>query len=321
MTPRGGILDWMLSPRAKEQLLRLARQTLDEYVTSGSVPVQEHATDPALNAPGCAFVSLHGPDGLRGCIGTTDASRPLWQVVREVTTESASKDPRFDAVRSEELDDLELEISVLTPFERIRDASQVRVGIDGLQVRQGRRVGLLLPQVAERYKWTREEFLRQTYQKAGLPENAEGVELFRFQAEVFALRPPPKIVFACPDNSCASPMSEALARTHGWFVRAYSGGVNPAAHVHPATLQVLREKGLEASWLRSKPLDQFIPWDVDYFVMIDCEYGPVRSKNRVRWDMGGAAGAGLDGFRTLRDRIETRVLGLLEQVKREVVCL
>lgn len=310
----------MLSPRAKEQLLRLARQTLDEYVTSGSAP-SFVGDDPALNAPGCAFVSLHGPDGLRGCIGTTDASRPLWQVVREVTIESASSDPRFDSVRPEELDDLELEISVLTLLERIRDASQVRVGIDGLQVRQGRRIGLLLPQVAQRYQWTAEEFVRQTYQKAGLPENNEGAELFRFQAEVFALQPPPKIVFACPDNSCASPLAEALARAHGWFVRAYSGGVNPAAHIHPATLQVLREKGLEPSWLRPKPLDQFIPWSVDHFVTIDCEYGLVRSKNHVRWEVGRAAGDGMDGFRTLRDRLEARVLGLLEQIKGDVVCL
>lgn len=310
----------MLSPPAKEQLLRLARQTLDEYVASATVP-SFSSDDPELNAPGRAFVSLHGPDGLRGCIGTTDASRPLWQVVREMTVQSASGDPRFDPVRAEELDELELEISVLTPLQRICDASQVRIGIDGLQVRQGWRTGLLLPQVAERYGWSAEEFLRQTFRKAGLPEGGAGTEVFRFQADVFALRPPPKVVFACVDNASASLIAEAVARAHGWFVRFYSGGIKPAAHLHPGVLQVLQEKGLDPSNLRPKPLDSFIPWRVHHLVTINCDYRLPRANNHVRWELGSLPGNRLEDLRALRDRLETLVLDLLEQLKKDVVLL
>jgi uncharacterized protein (TIGR00296 family) len=109
--------------------------------------------------------------------------------VARVAISAAREDPRFEPVRPAELDDLDVEVSVLGPLEAIDpgDAGAIEIGRHGLVVEQGPRRGLLLPQVATEWGWGPEEFLSQTCAKAGLPPDAwrRGARVYRFAADVF----------------------------------------------------------------------------------------------------------------------------------------
>jgi hypothetical protein len=143
----------------------------------------------SLARPAAAFVTLRKGEHLRGCIGHLEPDRPLAAVVARAAVAAAFEDPRFPPVTSGELDDLSIEISVLGPLAPVPDPSTIEVGRHGLIVRSGWRRGLLLPQVAPEWGWTREEFLAQTCLKAGLPADAwrkgTGTEILCFEAEVF----------------------------------------------------------------------------------------------------------------------------------------
>jgi AmmeMemoRadiSam system protein A len=143
---------------------------------------------PRLKEPGAAFVCIHKGKDLRGCIGMIEARTPLWETIRKMAVEAAFGDPRFCALASDELDEIDIEISVLTPMRRISDPSEIEIGKHGLLVRRGFRSGLLLPQVASEHGWDREEFLGWTCRKAGLSEKAwkdKDVETYIFSADVF----------------------------------------------------------------------------------------------------------------------------------------
>ena len=143
---------------------------------------------PALEERGAAFVTLNKHGKLRGCIGYTVAVQPLHQTVSECAIQAAVGDPRFPPVTGAELDELEIEISVLTPLQEVRSLDEIEVGRDGLMISRGDRRGLLLPQVATDYGWDRTEFLRNTCRKAGLPPDAylsSEATILRFQAVVF----------------------------------------------------------------------------------------------------------------------------------------
>ena len=124
---------------------------------------------------------------LRGCIGHLVPARPLYLTVQNVAISAAIADRRFTPVTREELQDIRIEISVLSPIEPIADVSQIEVGRHGLIIVKGQSQGVLLPQVATEQNWDRNEFLRQICLKAGLPEDAwqEGAQLYVFTAEVF----------------------------------------------------------------------------------------------------------------------------------------
>jgi AmmeMemoRadiSam system protein A len=117
-------------------------------------------------------VTLKIDGKLRGCIGHITASQPLLETVRKVAWESAFEDPRFPPLTPQELPRVRIEISVLSPFQRIMDVDCIEVGVHGILVRRGGRSGLLLPQVATEEGWNREEFLDRTCRKAGLPLDA-----------------------------------------------------------------------------------------------------------------------------------------------------
>jgi AmmeMemoRadiSam system protein A len=99
----------------------------------------------------------------------------------------ADSDPRFEPVSPPELDEIEIEISVLTPEREVRSITEIELGRHGLIVEQGRRRGLLLPQVATEQGWDRETFVAHTCQKATLTSDAwmHGARLFVFEAQVF----------------------------------------------------------------------------------------------------------------------------------------
>ncbi len=137
-----------------------------------------------------AFVTLWRRDVLRGCIGHVPADRALGVVVRDMTVAAARDDPRFPPVAVGEVAELRLEISVLTepaPLAPV-DPCRIVIGRDGLIVRRGRNLGLLLPQVAPEQHWGAETFLVATCQKAGLGPDAwrqPGTQVLVFQADVF----------------------------------------------------------------------------------------------------------------------------------------
>ena len=179
----------MLNPQQRQQLLRIARESI-EAVLDGRRPSLEAAQlDTDLTRPSGAFVSLHTKDGgLRGCIGSIEPVAPLAQAVASNAVNAAFRDPRFYPLRPDELPDVHIEISVMSPIEAVENVDVIEVGRDGLIISRGGRAGLLLPQVATEYGWDRETFLSQTCVKAGLPPDswqAGGCRIQRFSAEVF----------------------------------------------------------------------------------------------------------------------------------------
>ncbi len=175
-----------ISDADRKTLLEIARTSIEGYLAKGSAP--EFAVSEALQQPGAAFVTLKMSGELRGCIGYTEAVRPLYETVSQCAIHAAVEDPRFNPVQAEELKLIDIEISVLTPLQKVESVDSIKIGRDGLLIRMGRRSGLLLPQVATELGWNRTQFLEHTCQKAGLQNDAytrPEATLYRFQAEVF----------------------------------------------------------------------------------------------------------------------------------------
>lgn len=170
----------------KNKLLRIARETLTEYLTTGTTP--EYAPEePGLLQEVAAFVTLRRKDSeLRGCIGRVEVSQPLYRTVQDCAISAATNDFRFPPVTAEEMDDIVIEISALSPFRAIEGPDEIQIGRHGLLIRRDLRIGLLLPQVASDRGWDRDEFLRAICHKAGLPADSwRDADLYVFSAEVF----------------------------------------------------------------------------------------------------------------------------------------
>lgn len=174
----------------RAELLHLARQTVTAFLNGQDVPAPEPETLPAaLHQNGACFVTLENHGRLRGCIGNMIATGALYEAVIGNAV-SACRDPRFvrDPVTAKELNELHIEISYLSPMQRVSKTDDIVVGQHGLLIRLGRQSGVLLPQVAYERGWTRDEFLAQTCRKAGLPLDAwkqPEAEIYYFEAEVF----------------------------------------------------------------------------------------------------------------------------------------
>jgi AmmeMemoRadiSam system protein A len=136
-----------------------------------------------------AFVTLHRNGELRGCIGNMVGSQPLYLTIRDMAVESATGDPRFTPVKPADLKDIDIEISVLSPMEKVDSADKIEMGVHGVLVRRGFNSGVFLPQVATETGWSKEEFLSQLCgQKAGLPADAwkdKNTDLYIFTADIF----------------------------------------------------------------------------------------------------------------------------------------
>jgi MEMO1 family protein len=178
--------EFSLSAEEKKELLRLARQAVETYVTEKSVVAYE-TKDPNLLAERGAFVTLKKGGELRGCIGFIEPVASLCETVIQTAIYAATEDNRFSPVQPEELSELEYEISVLTPLQKIDNPRLVQVGKHGLIIAMGRNRGVLLPQVPVENNWDRETFLGQACLKAGLPLDAwkKGAEISVFEAIVF----------------------------------------------------------------------------------------------------------------------------------------
>ena len=178
-----------LSEKEKIILLYIARESIESALRGRSPRIPEDLP-PKLLEPYGAFVTLQKHGQLRGCIGTFHAEEPLYKVVFEMARSAAFNDPRFPPVTLEELPEIEIEISVLSPMWRGRP-EDVQVGVHGIYIVRGVYRGVLLPQVAVEYGWDRETFLDHTCLKAGLPPGCwrdPETEIYLFTAEIFSER-------------------------------------------------------------------------------------------------------------------------------------
>ena len=175
----------MLTRDTQRQLLAIARAALEARVRGTRVP--ESGSKGASQPGRGAFVTIFCNGELRGCLGRVTSDWPLPDLVRHLAQEVADSDPRFTPVAPHELQDIALEVSVLTPEREIRSIDEIELGRHGLIVEQGSRKGLLLPQVPTEHDWDRETFVSQTCLKAGLPADAwrDGARLLVFEAQVF----------------------------------------------------------------------------------------------------------------------------------------
>jgi len=178
----------MLTDDQKKILLRIARQTIENYIKTNRIS-SVHTDDPAFMQKGGAFVTLHRHGQLRGCIGMIEALKPLYETVIEMAVESATGDPRFNPLQESELKEIEIEISALSPKKRVSSIDEIEMGKHGVIVRRGGRSGVFLPQVAIETGWSKEEFMRNLCAgKAGLHPEAykdKNTEIYIFEAEVF----------------------------------------------------------------------------------------------------------------------------------------
>lgn len=184
-----GAGNMLLNEKQKTKMLELARKSIDSYLRTGK-KLHVSETDPVLLERMGAFVTLREKGELRGCIGNMVGGQPLYLTIRDMAVEAATGDPRFAPVRPDELKNLDIEISVLSPMERVSGPDKIKLGVHGVMVRKGFGSGVFLPQVAGETGWNKEEFLSYLCShKAGLAADAwkdKDTELYVFTAEVLS---------------------------------------------------------------------------------------------------------------------------------------
>lgn len=185
-----------------EKAVRFARRVIDAYVRGESIPKTD--LDSVFKEKRGVFVTIHTYPShmLRGCIGIPEPIMSLQDALVEAAT-SATRDPRFSPLSERELDDIIIEVTILTPPKLLEVStpkeylSKIKIGRDGLIVRQGGYSGLLLPQVPVEEKWDVEEFLANTCMKAWLPPDAwldRNTKIYTFSGQIFTeLEPRGKI--------------------------------------------------------------------------------------------------------------------------------
>jgi AmmeMemoRadiSam system protein A len=180
-----------LSKEDRAALLGVARGAVLTHL--GVAPARTLPETGALAEPRGAFVSLYVAGELRGCIGTFRPVGSLAATVARMAVSAASEDPRFPALRADEVKDLLLQVSALAPPRKLADPRrELEVGRHGLVVKKGWNRGALLPRVASENGWDAETFLKQTCLKAGLPPSAwkdADCEVEGFEAEEFGEEP------------------------------------------------------------------------------------------------------------------------------------
>ena len=179
----------ILNKEQRKRLLEIARKSIETFLLTGK-KLEVTESDPLLNKEMGAFVTLHEHGELRGCIGNIVGRGPLYLTVRDMAVEAATGDPRFSSVKADELKNIEIEISVLSPLEKIDNADKIKMGIHGVLVRKGFYSGVFLPQVATETGWNKEEFMSNLCShKAGLAPDAwkdKSTEIFIFTAQVIS---------------------------------------------------------------------------------------------------------------------------------------
>ena len=185
---RGASQEFVLSDEEKKILKEIAFTSIKDSLAGKPVaqPIL-NSQYPVLNSKCGAFVSLHKQGRLRGCIGHFCEDVPLHEIVSEMARAAAFEDPRFMPVTKDELEDIDIEISVLTPMRRIQSLDEFELHRHGIYIRRGYRSGTFLPQVADEVNWTKEEFVSHCAQdKAGIGwDGWRDAELYVYEAIVF----------------------------------------------------------------------------------------------------------------------------------------
>lgn len=173
----------------KKILLETARNAVKAAV-SGKKPSKVSSSDPALNEHCGCFVTLKNRGELRGCIGQFTSEKPLIDLIVDMAVASSTQDSRFfsERITPDEVPELDIEISVLSPLKKTDDPLSLRLGVDGIYIRHGYASGCFLPQVADETGWTKEQFLSYCCShKAGLAPNAwkdKKTHVYLFTAEI-----------------------------------------------------------------------------------------------------------------------------------------
>ncbi|HKJ70018.1 MAG TPA: AmmeMemoRadiSam system protein B [bacterium] len=175
-----------LTDTHKKVVLGFARKTITQFLTSETIPLAR-GFEPVLNRKQGVFVTLRKGSQLRGCVGHLQNDLCLCEAVGSMALQAAFGDRRFSPVRAAELPDIDIEVSVLTPYQKIENYRDIRLGTDGVLLQKNGRKAVFLPEVATRMDWDRDELLGELSMKAGLTRQSwkEGAELFVFQTEKF----------------------------------------------------------------------------------------------------------------------------------------
>jgi len=184
-------------------LVKTARKAVTEFLSNGNRMKLESDLEEKFSFNSGVFVTLNNPDGLRGCIGFPMPEKKLSHAIIEGAIAAATEDPRFPSVKTNELNDIVFEVTVLTPPVEI-DVSdpteyleKIKVGRDGLIIKHSFSSGLLLPQVPVEYGWNVEEFLQHTCEKAGLARDTwknESVKIEKFEGIIFKEETPNGVI-------------------------------------------------------------------------------------------------------------------------------
>lgn len=190
-----------LSQEEGELLIKVARAEIANrlmgkgYLSSSFISPSIIRSNPFLNKKGCIFVTLTKNNELRGCIGFVEPIYSILDATKKASLSSAFNDPRFPPLTKDELSSVKIEISYLSPFEKIpaktKDEllSSITLGVDGILLKRGYNSALFLPQVATEWGFSKEEFLTNLCMKAGLSAKAwqdtNEIEFYKFQVQLF----------------------------------------------------------------------------------------------------------------------------------------
>ena len=186
--------DTQLSDSDGVILVKTARNAVTEFLSNGNRMKLESDLEEKFSFNSGVFVTLNNPDGLRGCIGFPMPEKKLSHAIVDGAIAAATEDPRFPSVKTNELNDIVFEVTVLTPpieidvYDPMEYLEKIKVGRDGLIIRHSFSSGLLLPQVPVEYNWSTEEFLQHTCEKAGLARDTwknESVKIEKFEGIIF----------------------------------------------------------------------------------------------------------------------------------------
>jgi len=186
--------DTQLSDSDGVVLVKTARKAVTQFLSNGNRMKLESDLEEKFSFNSGVFVTLNNPDGLRGCIGFPMPEKKLSHGIIDAAISAATEDPRFPSVKTNELNDIVFEVTVLTPpvvvdvSDPMEYLEKIKVGRDGLIIRHSFSSGLLLPQVPVEYGWNVEEFLQHTCEKAGLSRDTwknESVKIEKFEGIIF----------------------------------------------------------------------------------------------------------------------------------------
>lgn len=180
--------EFTLTLKDKKTLLEIARKTINEYIRNGKT----YKINPSLFSANIkkhcgAFVTIHKKGNLRGCIGRFLADEPLYNIIQKMAIAASTQDYRFTKVRESEIEDLEIEISVLSPLRKIKSIDEIKLGKHGIYIKKGMASGTFLPQVATKTSWDKEELLGHcSCDKAGIGwDGWRNADIFIYDAIVF----------------------------------------------------------------------------------------------------------------------------------------